>query len=72
MPNKPTFNAELAPQELEDLRRLAAQLGFILPTGQRAGDGSPRQLLRELAHAVRRHGLKHTAETLRPLFPPAE
>ena len=69
MPNRPNFNAELTPPELETLRKLSAQLGFILPTGQRAGEGSPRQLLQEIARAAQRHGLKRTAEALRPLFP---
>jgi hypothetical protein len=69
MPNKPNLSVELAPAELEAVRKLAAQLDLTIAAGQRAGDGSPRQLLQALAGSVKRHGLKRTAEAIQALLP---
>jgi hypothetical protein len=61
MAHHPNFSAQLSEQELETFRKLAAQLGYTLASGQRMGEGSPRRLPQELAHAAQKHGLKRTA-----------
>lgn len=64
MANKPNFTAQLEPAQLEDLRRLAKHLDLTLVSGQRTGDGSPRQLMIELAEAVKRNGVENVAAAL--------
>ncbi len=49
--NKPNLAVELTPEQLEQIRDLAASLGLVSIGGKRAGDGSPRQLLIALAKA---------------------
>jgi len=68
MANVPNFTAQIDPTRLDDLRRLAKQLDLTLSTGPRAGEGSPRQLLDALAEAVKRHGVRRVAGTLRTVI----
>jgi len=68
MAHHPNFSAQLTEKELDNLRRLAKQLGFVLYAGQQAGQGSTRQIMIALSQAVDTHGVRHVAATLRPLF----
>ncbi len=70
MANRPTFNAELTPQQLANLRRLAKHSGFIMRAGKREGDDSLRQFLIALSDAVERQGVKQVAACLSNVISP--
>lgn len=72
MPDKPNFSAEFTSKQLENVRKVARQLDLVIPSGQRAGDGSPRQLMILIANAVEVQGVRKVAAALRDLLPDTE
>ena len=71
MPNiHPNFSTRFEPDDLDNLCKLAKHLDLTLVAGQHHGDGSPRQLMIELAHAVKREGVNNVAACLRNIIPP--
>lgn len=69
MSDKTAIRVELTQKQLEDLRGLASHLGYTLIAGQRAGEGSVRQMLAALGDAVEMYGAQSIAEALRALLP---
>ena len=65
MPHKPNLSVQLSPQELQTIRELAQAMGLSIVGGVRSGEGSPRRLLIEIAHAAQQQGTAALAQRLK-------